>query len=83
MKDMRQLHGYRLYYSESELTVERQLELLQNNVGLLIKRLTNSKKKLAKNQLAIDMIDQCIDDIECITGINITIEKEQENDKKV
>ena len=82
----RQLHGYKLFYNDPhedlEFTdvgkVSRQLELLQNNIGLFIRRAKNQcDEQFKDNQFAHDIISQVIDDLEYMTGIKI--EREQKN----
>ena len=73
---IRQLHDMKLYYNDNGGNIERQLELLQNNIGLFMKRAKNQcDEQFKDNQFAHDIMSQVIDDLEYMTGVKIEREK--------
>ena len=58
----------------NQLSYERQLELLKNNIAVTLKRISNFQK--TQDAMSMDVIDVCINNINALTGISI---KEEDN----
>lgn len=69
---LRQLHDMKLYYKECALEPERQIELLQNNIGLFMKRAKNQcDGQFKDNQSAKDIMMTVISELEYMTSLRI------------